>query len=95
VNTQPAVDCAHSKASIKVCFAPDPPIYLQIKPRVKTSPQNNSIHPALFQITARIEVPSLPCILKTAPDSVISKPDAEKLPPPKKSKIGGHPKASS
>ncbi|MEI9864378.1 MAG: hypothetical protein WDN00_07435 [Limisphaerales bacterium] len=39
-------------------FADESPIYFEIKQLMKTPLPNNFIHPALFQIAARIDLPA-------------------------------------
>jgi hypothetical protein len=53
--SKPGVRFLTGKLSVR--FADDQPLYFQIKHLMKTSLQTNSIHPALFQIAARIGAP--------------------------------------
>jgi hypothetical protein len=60
--SRPAVYSITDK--ISVWFADEQALCFQIKHVMKTSVQPSSIHPALFQIAARIEVPRLPKVSK-------------------------------
>jgi hypothetical protein len=69
------VDCISSNSrpearfptgEIRAWFADDQPFCVQIKRPMKTSLQTTSMHPALFQIAARIEAPILPWVSKSA-----------------------------
>jgi hypothetical protein len=64
-NSKPEVRFSTGKLSVR--FAEDRPFCFQIKHLMKTSFQTGPIHPALFQIAARIEAPMLPRVSKSAP----------------------------
>lgn len=56
--------------SISVRFAVEEPVHLQIKKNMKTSAQENTIHPALFRIAAMIGNPITPLNGGSIPDTI-------------------------
>jgi hypothetical protein len=63
-NTRPEARIPTGK--IRAWFADDQPFCVQIKHPMKTSLQTIAMHPALFQIAARIEAPITPRVSKSA-----------------------------
>ena len=55
-SSQSGAGVQHTK--IKISFADEAPLYFEIKHSMRTPTPVNIIHPALFQIAARIDLPS-------------------------------------
>jgi hypothetical protein len=64
---QDRTEIDHACRKISIRFADEQPLYFQIKHSMKTPLQNIPLHPALFQIAARLETHTCLPISKSLP----------------------------